>query len=53
MIGDSNVERIWLHVMNNREHLRTGFFVPVKRMDQIQSSFQSLTASVSIMKSFV
>ena len=48
MLGDSNVERAWLHTRNNREMLRTAIFVPVKRIDQLQPSYQSITPSVSI-----
>ena len=47
LIGDSNVERIWMHVKENREHLRSAVFVPVKRMDQMSTGFQAITASVS------
>ena len=47
LIGDSNVERIWMHVKENREHLRSAVFVPVKRIDQLPTGFQALTASVS------
>ena len=47
LIGDSNVERIWLHVKENREHLRSAVFVPVKRIDQLSTGFQAITASVS------
>ena len=48
LIGDSNVKRIWLHVKENREHLRSAMFVPVKRIDQLSAGFQAITASVSI-----
>ena len=44
---DSNVERAWLSVRNNRELLRTGNFVPVKRTDQMQAGFLSMTPNVS------
>lgn len=47
ILGDSNVERAWLGVRNDRELLRTATFVPVKRIDQLQTGFQALTASVS------
>ena len=47
LIGDSNVKRIWMHVRENREHLRSAVFVPVKRMDQLSTGFQAITASVS------
>ena len=47
LIGDSNVKRIWLHVKENREHLRSAMFVPVKRIDQLSAGFQAITASVS------
>ena len=52
LIGDSNVERIWLHVKENREHLRSATFVPVKRIDQLSTGFQALTASVGLIYSF-
>ena len=47
LIGDSNVERIWMHVKENQEHLRSAMFVPVKRIDQLPTGFQAITASVS------
>ena len=37
-----------MHVRENREHLRSAVFVPVKRMDQLPTGFQAITASVSI-----
>ena len=46
IFGDSNVERIWLQVRNNREMLRTATFVPVKRLDQLTSGYQALNSSV-------
>jgi len=47
ILGDSNVERAWLSVRNNRELLRTGNFIPVKRSDQMQAGFQAMTPNVS------
>ena len=47
VLGDSNVERAWLNVRNNREMLRGAVFVPVKRFEQIQTGFQALIPSVS------
>ena len=49
LLGDSNVERIWLQVQNNHEMLRTAIFVPVKRFDQMQAGFQAMLPSVSIL----
>ena len=46
LLGDSNVERIWLQVRNNREMLRTATFVAVKRLDQLTSGYQALNSSV-------
>lgn len=48
LLGDSNVERVWLNVRNNRELLRGAVFAPVKRFDQLQAGFQALVPSVSI-----
>ena len=47
MLGDSNVERSWLNVQNNRDLLRGATFVPVKRYDQIVAGFSSVLPSVS------
>ena len=37
-----------MHVRENREHLRSATFVPVKRIDQLSTGFQALTASVGL-----
>ena len=47
VLGDSNVERSWLNVRNNRDLLRGAVFVPVKRYDQIVTGFSSMISSVS------
>ena len=47
LLGDSNVERVWLNVRNNRELLRGAVFVAVKRFDQIQPGFQAIHPNVS------
>ena len=47
LLGDSNVERPWLNVRNNRDLLRTALFVAVKRFDQIQAGFSSISPLVS------
>ena len=49
LLGDSNVERSWLNVRNNRELLHGAVFVPVKRFDQIVTGFNSLIPSVSLL----
>lgn len=48
LLGDSNVERVWLNVRNNRELLRNAVVFSVKRFDQVQSGFQALVPSVSV-----
>ena len=53
MLGDSNVERSWLNVRNNRDLLRGATFVPVKRYDQIVAGFSAVLPSVSHSVSFV
>ena len=47
LLGDSNVERVWLNVRNNRELLRGAVFDAVKRFDQIQPGFQAIHPNVS------
>ena len=49
LLADSNAERIWLSVRNNRELLRSAIFVPVKCFDQMQAGFQAMLPSVSIL----
>ena len=48
MLGDSNVERSWLNVRNNRDLLRGATFIPVKRYEQIVAGFSSLQPSVRV-----
>ena len=46
LLGDSYVERSWLNARNDRDLLRGGVFVPVKRFDQIAAGFSALQPSV-------
>ena len=52
LLADSNAEKIWLNVRDNREMLRTAIFVPVKRLDQLQMGFQAMLPSVSLQAAF-
>ena len=47
LMADSQLERVWASVRNNREGYRTGLFVPVKNLSQLFNGVQSMTASVS------
>ena len=47
LMADSQLERVWASVHNNREGYRTGLFVPVKNLSQLVNGVQSMTASVS------
>ena len=47
LLADSQLERVWPNVKNNREAYRTGIFIPVKNFDQMLSGFQGITATVS------
>ena len=47
LMADSQLERVWASVRNNREGYRTGLFVPVKNLGQLVNGVQSMTASVS------
>lgn len=47
LLGDSQIERIWVNVRGNRELLRNAIYIPVKRLDQMAGGFNSITASVS------
>ena len=49
LMADSQLERVWASVRNNREGYRTGLFVPVKNRQAIMSGYQSITAAVSVL----
>ena len=47
ILADSQVDRIWRNVRQNRELLRTAEYFPVKRVDQLAEGFKAMKASVS------
>ena len=47
LLADSQLERVWPNVKNNREAYRTGIFIPVKNHDQMLIGFQGIQSSVS------
>ena len=47
LLGDSQLERVWASVRNNREGYRSGVFIPVKNFSQMINGFQGMSASVS------
>ena len=46
IIADSQVERVWRNVRQNREMLRTATYIPVKRIGQLQDGVRAMTAQV-------
>ena len=48
LMADSQLERVWASVRNNRKGYRTGLFVPVKNRQAIMAGYQSITAAVSV-----
>ena len=48
IIADSQVERVWRNVRQNREMLRTATYIPVKRIGQLQDGVRAMTAQVII-----
>ena len=48
VLGDSQIDRIWRNVRQNRELLRTATYAPVKNFAQLGDGFKTLTASVMI-----
>ena len=48
LMADSQFERVWANVRNNREGYRTGVFIPVKNLGQLVAGVQGMTASVSL-----
>ena len=47
LLADSQIERVWLNVRNNREAYRSAIFIPVKNHDQMLIGFQGIQSSVS------
>ena len=50
LLGDSNVERVWLNVRNNRELLRGAVFVAVKRFDRIDGQRIHYASAMTMLK---
>ena len=48
LLADSQLERVWPNVRNNREAYRTAIFNPVKNYDQMLTGFQGIQSSVSV-----
>ena len=46
ILADSQVERVWGNVRQNRELLQTASYVPVKRISQLQYGIRAMTAHV-------
>ena len=46
IIADSQVERAWRNVRQNRELLWTAIYVPVKRIGQLHDGVRAMTAQV-------
>ena len=46
ILADSQVERVWRNVCQNRELLRTATYVPVKRIGQLHDGARAMTAQV-------
>ena len=47
ILADSQIERIWRNVRQNRELLRTAELIPVKRFNQLHEGFKVMKATVS------
>ena len=48
VLADSQVDRIWRNVRQNRELLRTATYAPVKNFGQLSEGMKVITASVRI-----
>ena len=48
ILADSQVERVWRNVRQNRELLRTAIYAPVKRLSQLQDGIRVMTAQVCV-----
>ena len=53
LLADSQIERVWLNVRNNREAYRSAIFVPVKNFDQLLNGFNSIQSTVSLIFALV
>ena len=48
LLADSQLERVWPNVRNNREAYRTAIFTPVKNFDQMLKGFMNIQSTVSL-----
>lgn len=53
LLADSQIERVWLNVRNNREAYRSAIFIPVKNFDQLLNGFNSIQSTVSLIFALV
>ena len=49
IIGDSQVERVWRNVRQNREILQTAVYAPVKRFAQLHDGLKAMSAQVKFL----
>ena len=48
VLADSQIERVWRSVRQDREILKTAEFVPVKRFNQMHDGFKAMKATVRL-----
>ena len=53
LLADSQIERVWLNVRNNREAYRSAIFIAVKNFDQLLNGFNSIQSTVSLIFALV
>ena len=49
VLADSQIERVWRSVRQDREILKTAEFVPVKRFNQMHDGFKAMKATVRLL----
>ena len=49
ILADSQIERVWRSVRQDREILKTAEFVPVKRFNQMHDGFKAMKATVRLL----
>ena len=49
ILADSQIERVWRSVRQDRDILKTAEFVPVKRFNQMHDGFKAMKATVRLL----
>ena len=49
ILGDSQIERVWNNVRNNRDILKAAQYFPVKQRQTMMAGFQAIRPTVNLL----